>query len=89
MKSKIQLENATLIKRPGYFGSKRDQIIKSFNEKYGKGNWQLYWYMKTNPDTGKPIALTYEDACKQFYERSYFKYLSENTEVCEPIWEQE
>ena len=52
--------------RLGYFGRRRDQIIQSFNDKYGEGNWELRWCTEACPD-----GLTFESACIAYYEYSY------------------
>ena len=31
------------IERPGYFGRKKDSLIKTYNDMYGLGNWRISW----------------------------------------------
>lgn len=31
------------IERPGYFGRKKDSLIKTYNDMYGLGNWRIGW----------------------------------------------
>lgn len=74
------------IERPGYFGRRRDEKIAAYDKEYGKGKWRLAWITKsqidvTNFNDGFPeiyidqFEHTFEQACVQFYEQSYFDYL--------------
>jgi len=52
---------------PGYFGKRRDEIEKGYDEKYGKGNWKLAWYVDGQfYDFDEAIQL-YEDAYLLFF----------------------
>ena len=31
------------IERPGYFGKKRDELFRGFNEKFAEGKWRIVW----------------------------------------------
>lgn len=68
----------TRITRPGYFGRRRDQKVAEYNAQYGAGNWELRW-------AAEDLALTFETACKRFYERSYYEYLSARPELVDWI----
>lgn len=57
-----------IIERPGYFGKSRDRKIKNYNRLYGENNWTLIWKLNHT-------LLTFEQACKQCYEESYYQYL--------------
>lgn len=57
--------------RPGYFGKRRDTIIADLNKFYGKDNWKLQWVI-----FGK--VYTFEEACRAFYEGSYYQYFLNN-----------
>lgn len=59
--------------RPGYFGRRRDQKIKELDEKFGEDNWELVWRVKAGPHY---LSYKFEEACRAFYEESYFNYLS-------------
>jgi hypothetical protein len=59
--------------RPGYFGRKRDKIVNEYNSLYGKEGWRLRWVAAT-------IAFTFEEACVQFYEKSYYNFLKDKPE---------
>ena len=59
--------------RPGFFGRKRDERIRWLNEKFGPGNWRLVW-------TDGEQKLEFADACREFYEEAYFRYLSARPE---------
>lgn len=50
--------------RPGYFGKKRDKIYKSYNKKYGEGNWKIAWKWHDQ-------IIDYLTAC-QIYEDGYY-----------------
>lgn len=58
------------IGRPGFFGRRRDALIRGFNESYGAGNWRLVW-------TDGQRELEFLDACREFYEEAYFRHLSQ------------
>lgn len=64
--------------RPGYFGRKRDEKIAKLNSFYGVDNWRLVW-----TDGNKELEFT--EACKEFYEESYFQYLANHPEDVEFI----
>jgi len=55
--------------RPGFFGRRRDEKVRELNEKFGKENWRLAW-------TDGLRELEFVDACREFYEEAYFRYLS-------------
>lgn len=59
--------------RPGFFGRKRDEKIRQLNERFGIGNWRLVW------GDGER-ELEFLDACREFYEESYFRHLSARPE---------
>jgi len=57
----------TDLKRPGYFGKKRDEIHKKYDEVYGKGNWRIaYFWM--NDIVSRDFAI-------QIYEDAYYEFL--------------
>lgn len=60
-----------LVERPGYFGKRRDQRINELNAEYGKGMWRLSWVYRDR-------TFSFIPACRYFYERSYFEWLSDN-----------
>lgn len=71
------------IKRPGYFGRRRDERINEFNTKYGEGNWRLAWILPVANATltdPLPFHFTFEEACRQLYEESYFQYFKDRPE---------
>lgn len=59
--------------RPGYFGRRRDMIVREYNNLYGRTGWRLAWVTNTK-------TLTFEEACVQFYEKSYFEFLKDKPE---------
>lgn len=68
----IPVDGFLLVRRPGYFGRRRDAIVKDLNDKYGVGEWELRWYV---PSQNK--SYSYEEACIFCYEESYFQYLKD------------
>lgn len=62
------------IKRPGYFGEKRDEILKSYDEEYGTDNWRLAWQWGVT-------VVNWEYACL-IYEQGYFK----DSFIREELW---
>lgn len=60
--------------RPGYFGRKRDQITRQYNELHGKTGWRLRWVVE---GAG---AFDFEAACVSYYEKSYFNFLKNKPE---------
>jgi hypothetical protein len=59
--------------RPGYFGRRRDQRIATYNATYGAGNWRLAWVVNGR-------AYSFVEACKLFYEQSYYRWLADHPE---------
>ena len=53
--------------RPGYFGKKRNEIHKKFDEIYSSGNWRLAWELGS-------LFLSKSEAL-QVYEDAYFVHL--------------
>jgi len=64
--------------RPGYFGRRRDEIIRSYNENYGHDGWKLIW-------TAPGAECEFEDACHRFYEESYYLHLRVHPELVDEI----
>lgn len=56
------------VERPGYFGRRRDEKIAALNKAHGEGGWCLVWRCGG-------IDLEFVEACRAFYERSYFEWL--------------
>ena len=58
------------IERPGYFGKKRDEICRGWDEKYGPGNWRIAyeWDGKIVP---REFAI-------QLYEDGYYEYFKQD-----------
>ncbi len=57
------------IRRPGFFGRRRDEIVRGLNAEFGTGKWTLVW------DDGVMGPLEFADACKYYYEQSYMQWL--------------
>ncbi|MBI3589813.1 MAG: hypothetical protein HY094_00320 [Candidatus Melainabacteria bacterium] len=55
----------------GQFGSRKNQIIKELNKKYGYLAWRLAWQVNNE------VYIPFEKAVK-FYEEAYEKHLSDN-----------
>lgn len=60
------------LRRPGYFGQRRDAIVKQLDTEYEPGNWRLVWKIPI-PGSG---PSGFASACKLYYEESYFQYFS-------------
>lgn len=56
------------VERPGYFGRRRDLRIAQYNLRFGVGNWRLAWRFDKR-------MLTFQEACIECYEESYFRAL--------------
>jgi hypothetical protein len=52
------------VERPGYFGKKRDEVYKQFDEKFGKENSRIMWQWNGN-------TIPFIVAC-QIYEDGYY-----------------
>lgn len=71
-----------LVYRPGILGTKRNKVVSSWNETYGKDHWKLIWRA---PGLFTEAFGVYEwfefaDACKNFYEKSYIEFFKKNPE---------
>jgi hypothetical protein len=62
------------VSRPGYFGKRRDQIHMQLDIAHGAGNWRLVWIIP-GFNSGADLVLDFAQACKAFYEESYFQHL--------------
>jgi len=50
------------LEKPGFFGNKRDEIYRKYNEKYGKNNWRIAWQWSNTVVNNEFAYLLYEDA---------------------------
>lgn len=65
--------------RPGYFGRRRDEKVAALNVQFGVGNWELRWIVNIEhlgAANGERL-FTFEEACKEFYEQSYYRYFKD------------
>jgi hypothetical protein len=67
------------VRRPGYLGKRRDLMHAQFDVEHGAGNWRLAWVVPGFPAGAPDLAYTFEQACKLFYEESYFQHLKKHT----------
>lgn len=69
-------DNWNPVRRPGYFGKRRDEIIAALDKEFGKDYWRLRWRIAL-PAAHRisRLSFDFEYACKNFYEMSYFAYL--------------
>jgi hypothetical protein len=67
--------------RPGYFGRKRDERVAAYNKTYGEGKWQLQWFGFRTADVG----VSFHEACRYFYEKSYTDYLACHPELLDEV----
>lgn len=68
-----------IVERPGYFGRRKDEKIREFNSRHGKGNWTLVW---GHDDVG---YYEFEEACILFYEWSYLEWFKNNPEALDHV----
>jgi len=61
------------IERPGYLGKHRDERIKEWDEKYGKGSWRMVWKINN-------VLFGFLGVCA-LYEDAYFEFLKNNPEI--------
>ncbi|MGC9309116.1 MAG: hypothetical protein ACP5D2_00280 [Candidatus Nanoarchaeia archaeon] len=54
--------------RPGYFGTSRNEIYKTYNSQYGGDNWRIAWQWGDHI-IQRPLAL-------QIYEDAYYEFLN-------------
>lgn len=71
------------IGRPGYFGRKRDEKVAALNREHGEGKWRLAWILN-NSGWGE-TTHTFFNACRHYYEESYFWHLSQRPQEVELI----
>lgn len=63
------------VKRPGYFGRRRNEIVASFDKEYGIEKWRLVWAIENDE------PQEFADACHIFYELSYLHYFQHSAEA--------
>lgn len=63
------------IRRPGFFGRRRDEKIAALSAEFGVGGWDLRWFME-----GVLVGLSFNDACITFYESSYLAWFRDHPE---------
>lgn len=63
------------IQQPGYLGRHRNEREAEWTAHYGKGNWRLDWLYEEQ-------FIDFLAACA-LYEESYFRFLSEHTDILE------
>lgn len=57
------------LRRPGYFGRRRDEIVAGLDAEHGEGGWRLSWGVSNEK------RLEFNAACIEFYEESYVRFL--------------
>ncbi len=67
----------TVIDRPGYFGTKRNEIHQRYDTQFGKNNWRISWQWGEQI-IQKPEAL-------QIYEDGYYEFFKSNKKILEWI----
>jgi len=76
------------VSRPSYFGKKRNEIEIGYDEKYGKGNWQIaYAINKRNAiwETKSDQTTVGFDTAIKLYEDAYYEYLKSNTYITDEL----
>ncbi len=69
----MEEETWETIDRPGYFGSKRNEIEAGYDAKYSAGNWRIAWQWGDLPI---PKAAAF-----QLYEDGYYEHFKNNPNV--------
>ena len=64
-----------MVDRPGYFGTSRDEIHKSYDEKFGNSNWRISWQW------GEQII--HKPEAFQIYEDRYYEFFKSGKDVLE------
>jgi len=54
-----------IVERPGFFGKKRDEIFRQYDEKFGKDNWRIAWQWNRE-------IIPFIAACRVYEEGYYF-----------------
>jgi hypothetical protein len=65
------------VSRPGYFGSRRNRILRKYDRLYGKNNYRICWKI-----SDRIIAL--QDAL-MLYEDAYYEFLKSNPRLLDSI----
>lgn len=73
----MEFENWKEVARPSYFGGKRDEIQKGYDEKYGKGNWRISYWINWG-------IRDFDDAI-QLYEDAYYLYLKSHPKILDEL----
>ncbi len=71
------MSNFISVGRPGYFSSRKEEIITNYNKLYGENNWQLVHHVSNK-------SLELHEAL-QFYEDAYFEYFKQHRDELEWI----
>lgn len=58
------------IDRPGYFGSRRNKILRKLDSKYGKGNHRVAWDIGCTIVEKEHALMLYEDAYYEFFKNN-------------------
>ena len=66
------------VERPGYFGKKRAEFEKRWNEEYGEGNWKLVW------ETPRGNVLDYDGIIQEYIE-GYAEYFRSHLDEAEYV----
>lgn len=75
---KVQELGWVTIARPGYLGSRRDEMYAQWNEEYGESNWRITWV----DATGREHDF---DSIFQVYVHGYINYFIDHPDEAEFI----
>lgn len=70
------------LRRPGYFGRRRDEIIAQLNHEHGVNGWRLHWTVSLHDLT---LNEPFNVACRVFYEQAYYTWLRDHPEHVDTI----
>ena len=59
----------TRIGRPGYIGSRKEEVHHNYDTLYGKGDWRFVWDVKGHLTTLEGALLLYEDAYAEHFRK--------------------
>lgn len=70
--------------RPGFFGSRRDEIVAGLNKEFGKDGWRLR-HLVFDTLSNQMREYDYVEACKELYEKSYYIFLLKNPQIVDVL----
>ena len=72
--TEIDKEWTVVERKVGQFGRKRNEIFKSYDEKYGSGAWRVAWQVEDDN------CVPFEETIK-YYDEAYLKFLDKHCDL--------